>query len=410
MSKSTTFYGQPIFSQLIGLINKGKVEAQAKTHKTDHYCKRFTTFQHLITMLYGVTSGCNSLRELCSGIVSYGDKIGHCKFEYAPKRSTLSDANKRRTWNVFEAVYDDLLKDYLPSLSDSHQQLVIDKKAYAIDSTTIGLFQPIFECVGRNPSNGKRKGGIKSHQKLDLQSGIPIKVYHSNAREHDSLFIQHQDIVKKGEIALFDRAYNNYELFDTWNQNETYFVTRLKSNAKERFIKEFDLPEATPNEILRDAQIALPYKNNQGEHKEAILRLVSYYHEEKNKVYYFLTNLFDLSAQQIADLYKKRWAIELLFKKMKQNFPLQYFYGDNKNAIQVQIWVTLIALLLITIMKRTLTKPWAFSNLISLLQKHLFTYAKFTDFFNNLEHFAMQYVKDKGNRPKSEVQMNLDFT
>ena len=105
MSKSTTFFGQPIFSQLIGLIKKDKVEAQAKTHKTDHYCKRFTTFQHLITMLYGVTSGCNSLRELCSGIVSYGDKISHCKFDYAPKRSTLSDANKRRDCEVFEAVY-----------------------------------------------------------------------------------------------------------------------------------------------------------------------------------------------------------------------------------------------------------------------------------------------------------------
>jgi len=215
-----------------------------------------------------------------------------------------------------------------------------------------------------------------------------------------------QDVVKKGEVALFDKAYNNYELFDTWNQNETYFVTRLKNNAKERFIKEFDLPQATPNEILRDAQIALAYKNEEGEQKEAVLRLVSYYHTEKNKVYYFLTNLFDLPAQQIADLYKKRWAIELLFKKIKQNFPLHYFYGDNKNAIQIQIWVTLIALLLITIMKRRLSKPWAFSNLVSLLEKHLFTYAKFTDFFNNLEDFAKQYVKNKQN---IENQMSLDF-
>lgn len=410
MSKNTIFFGQPIFSQLIGLIKKDKVESQAKTHKTDHYCKRFTTFQHLITMLYGVTSGCNSLRELCSGIVSYGDKISHCKFDYAPKRSTLSDANKRRNCEVFEAVYDDLVKEYLPSLSDSHQQLIIDKKVYAIDSTTISLFQPIFECVGRNPNNGKRKGGIKSHQKLDMQAGIPVKVYHSNAREHDSLFIQHQDVVKKGEVALFDKAYNNYELFDTWNHNDTYFVTRLKSNAKERFIKEFDLPEATPNEILRDAQIALAYKNEQAEQKETVLRLVSYYHAEKNKVYYFLTNLFDLPAQQIALFYKKRWAIELLFKKIKQNFPLQYFYGDNKNAIQIQIWVTLIALLLITIMKRTLSKPWAFSNLVSLLQKHLFTYAKFTDFFNNLEDFAKQYIKSKGNRQDIDNQTSIQFT
>jgi hypothetical protein len=407
MGKSSIFFGQPIFSQMIGLLDNNKISRRTKEHKSDRYCKRFTTFQHLITMLYGVTSGCNSLRELCGGIVSYGNKIEHCKFDYTPRRSTVSDANKRRDCAVFEDIYYDLVDDYLPSLSDSHKQLVIDKKVYAIDSTTISLFQPIFECVGRNSSNGKRKGGIKSHQKLDMQAGIPVKVYHSHAREHDSLFIQHHDVVNKGEVALFDKAYNNYALFDKWNSQDTYFVTRLKNNAKERFIKEYDLLEATPNEVLRDAQIALAYKDEQGEQQEAILRLVSYYHKEKNKVYYFLTNLFDLPAEQRALLYKKRWEVELLFKKIKQNFPLQYFYGDNKNAIQIQIWCSLIALLLITFMKRQLTKPWAFSNLVSLLQKHLFSYVKFTDFFNNVDAFAVEFVKNKG-KPE-ELQEELQF-
>jgi hypothetical protein len=396
VSKSTNFFGQPIFSQMIGLLNKSKITARAEEHKSDHYCKRFSTFQHLITMVYGVTSGCNSLRELCGGIVSYGDKISHCKFDYSPKRSTISDANKRRDCVVFEDIYDDLVKEYLPDLSDSHKQLVIDKKVYAIDSTTIALFQPIFECVGRNPSNGKRKGGIKSHQKLDMQAGIPVKVYHSNAREHDSLFIQKQGVMNKGEVALFDKAYNNYALFDQWNEDEIFFVTRLKNNAKETLLEEFELHEATPDNILRDAKIALKYKDDQGQQKQVELRLVSFYHQEKNKAYYFLTNLFDLPAEQIALLYKKRWEIELLFKKIKQNFPLQYFYGDNQNAIQIQIWCTLIALLLITFMKKKLTRPWSFSNLVSLLQKHLFTYAKFTDFFNNVDGFAKEFVKNKG--------------
>lgn len=407
MGKSTVFFGQPIFSQMIGLLNKGKIRARAKEHKSDHYCKRFSTFQHLITMVYGVTSGCNSLRELCGGIVSYGNKISHCKFDYSPKRSTISDANKRRDCIVFEDIYDDLVKEYLPDLSDSHKQLVIDKKVYAIDSTTIALFQPIFECVGRNPANGKRKGGIKSHQKLDMQAGIPVKVYHSNAREHDSLFIQKEGVIKKGEVALFDKAYNNYALFDQWNKDEIFFVTRLKNNAKEILLKEFELTQATPDNILRDAKIALKYKDNQEKEQQVELRLVSFYHQEKNKAYYFLTNLFDLPAEQIAMLYKKRWEIELLFKKIKQNFPLQYFYGDNQNAIQIQIWCTLIALLLITFMKKQLTKSWSFSNLVSLLQKHLFTYVKFTDFFNNVDGFAKEFVKNKGT--PEEIQGKLHF-
>jgi len=117
---------------------------------------------------------------------------------------------------------------------------------------------------------------------------------------------------------------------------------------------------------------------------------VSYYHKEKNKVYYFLSNLFDLPAEQIALLDKRRWEIELLFKKIKQNFPLQYFYGENKNAIQIQIWCALIALLLISVMKKKLTRAWSFSNLVSLLQKHLFTYVEFTAFFNNIDTFAQE--------------------
>jgi hypothetical protein len=407
MGKSTIFFGQPIFSQMINLLKKSKIKAQALSHKSDHYCKRFSTFQHLITMLYGVTSGCNSLRELCGGIVSYGDKISHCKFDYSPKRSTISDANKRRDCIVFEDIYDDLVKEYLPDLSDSHKQLIIDKKVFAIDSTTISLFQPIFECVGRNPNNGKRKGGIKSHQKLDMQAGIPVKVYHSNAREHDSLFIQKQGVMNKGEVALFDKAYNNYSLFDTWNKEEIYFVTRLKNNAKETLLEEFNLKEATPDTILRDAKIGLKYKDTNGLEKQVELRLVSFYHQEKNKAYYFLTNLFDLPAEQIAMLYKKRWEIELLFKKIKQNFPLQYFYGDNKNAIQIQIWCTLIALLLITVMKKKLTKPWSFSNLVSLLQKHLFSYVNFVDFFNNVDTYAKEFVKNKGK--PDDFQQKIEF-
>ena len=410
MSKSTYFVGQPIFSQLIKLLSVSKINQRTEEHKTDHYCKRFTTYQHLITILYGVTSGCNSLRELCGGIVSYGDKITHCKFTYTPKRSTISDANKRRDCAVYEDIYYDLVKTYLPDLSDSHKQLVIDKKVYAIDSTTISLFQPIFECVGRNPENGKRKGGVKSHQKLDMQSGIPVKVYHSNSREHDSLFIQHKDVANKGDVLLFDKAYNNYKLFDKWNKEGIYFVTRLKNNAKEQFISEFELQEATPDEVLKDSKIALQYKTDNDEERKVILRMVSFYHAEKNKVYYFLTNLFDLPAEQIALLYKKRWEIELLFKKIKQNFPLQYFYGDNKNAIQIQIWCTLIALMLITVMKKKLTKTWSFSNLVSLLQKHLFSYVSFVDFFNNVDSFAKDFIKNKGNSTPNQQKLKLEAT
>lgn len=403
MSKSKLFFGQPMFSQLINLLNASSIDRIVKEHKSDHYYKKFNTFQHLITMSYGIISGCNSLREMCSGIVSYGNKITHCKFTNAPKRSTISDSNSKRTYKVFESIYYDLLKRYSSFLSDSRTGIIDNKKIFAIDSTTFSLFQPIFECVGRKANNGKSKGGIKSHQKLDLEMGIPVKIYNNHACEHDSVFIQNEDFLKENEIGVFDKAYNKYSAFAKWNTQNIFFVTRLKNNAKEELIEEYELDEATPNEILRDAKIKLKYKQDAKE-KEVELRLVSYFDVQKNRCFYFLTNLFDLKPQEIADLYKKRWKVELLFKKIKQNFPLQYFYGENQNAIQIQLWCTLIMLLLITVMQKSLTKKWAFSNLISLLQKHLFTYIKFKDFFDNIETIVNE-IKYYRNDPNIQLEI-----
>lgn len=403
MSKSKHFFGQPIFSQLINLINDTTITQLANEHKSDHYCKKFNTFQHLITMSYGIISGCNSLREMCSGIISYGNKITHCKFTNAPKRSTISDANSKRSYKVFESIYYSLLKKFTPDLSDSRTGMISNKKIFAIDSTTFSLFQPIFECVGRKANSGKSKGGIKSHQKLDLEMGIPVKVYNNHAREHDSVFIQNEDFLKENEIGVFDKAYNKYSAFARWNTQNIFFVTRLKNNAKEELVEEYDLDDATPDEILRDAKIRLKYKEDATE-KEVELRLVSYFDVEKNRCFYFLTNLFDLKPQEIADLYKKRWAVELLFKKIKQNFPLQYFYGESQNAIQIQLWCTLIMLLLITVMQKSLTKRWAFSNLISLMQKHLFTYIKFKDFFDNIETI-IDDIKYDSNAPNYQLEI-----
>lgn len=403
MSKSKHFFGQPIFSQLINLINDATITKLAKEHKSDHYCKKFNTFQHLITMSYGIISGCNSLREMCSGIISYGNKITHCKFTSAPKRSTISDANSKRSYKVFESIYYSLLKKFTPDLSDSRTGMISNKKIFAIDSTTFSLFQPIFECVGRKANSGKSKGGIKSHQKLDLEMGIPVKIYNNHAREHDSVFIQNEDFLKENEIGVFDKAYNKYSAFAKWNTQNIFFVTRLKNNAKEELVEEYDLDDATPDEILRDAKIKLKYKEDNKE-KEVELRLVSYFDVEKSRCFYFLTNLFDLKPQEIADLYKKRWTVELLFKKIKQNFPLQYFYGESQNAVQIQLWCTLIMLLLITVMQKTLTKKWAFSNLISLMQKHLFTYIKFKDFFDNIETI-IDDIKYDSKAPNNQLEI-----
>jgi hypothetical protein len=406
MSKDNYYIGNPIFSQILKILPYEKIRKVAKKHNSDKYIKRCDTVQHLITMLYGVMSGCNSLREVCSGIVSYGDKISHCNLNYAVPRSTLSDANRKRSADVFEEIYQEVLKTILPNLSDSRTKLSKDLKLYAIDSTTISLFQALFECVGRNPQNGKRKGGIKSHQKLDLATGMPVNIWHSDASKHDSVFIHREGVMKPNEIAIMDKAYNNYSAFAKWKEGGVYFVTRLKDNAKETLVRELDLSDSDPNEVLRDAIIKLDYKED-GYEKNVELRLVSYYDTTRDKTFYFLTNIVDMKAYEICEIYKQRWVIELFFKKLKQNFPLTYFYGDNRNAIQIQIWCILIACIMISYIQKLLKKPWSFSNLVSILQKHLFSYVKILDFLENMEHYAKEFIKVKVK--KSVYQPELPF-
>ncbi len=158
--------------------------------------------------------------------------------------------------------------------------MINNRKIFAIDSTTFSLFLPIFECVGRKANNGKSKGGIKSHQKLDLEIGIPVKIYNNHAKEHDSAFIQNENFLKENEVGVFDKAYNKYSAFAQWNTQNIFFITRLKNNAEEELVEEYDLDDATPNEVLRDAKIKLRYKQDAQE-KEVELRLVSYFDTEK---------------------------------------------------------------------------------------------------------------------------------
>ena len=135
---------------------------------------------------------------------------------------------------MFEDIYNAFVKKYLPDLLDSQKQILINEKVYVVDYTTIKLFQPIFDCVGRNFNSGKRKGGLKNHQRLDTQAGIPVKIYHSYATENDSTFIDHKDIMKPNELAVMDKAYNSYQLFDKWNKSNIFFIIRFKNNEQEK--------------------------------------------------------------------------------------------------------------------------------------------------------------------------------
>ena len=160
MGKNTYFFGQSVFGQLISLIDTRMITRNSAKHNADRYIKRFTTKDHLISMLFGVFAKITSLREVSGAMLGLSGKTKHFQLESLPYRSTLSDANKRRTSDVFAGIYNDLLKQYHDLFSDSRIKQIINKQIAIFDSTTISLFQDILKCVGRMPVNGKRKGEI----------------------------------------------------------------------------------------------------------------------------------------------------------------------------------------------------------------------------------------------------------
>jgi len=212
----------------------------------------------------------------------------------------------------------------------------------------------------------------------------PKLIWFSAATTHDKQFLKHLHL-EKGKIAVFDRGYNDYRTFDEFTQNGVFFVTRLKSNASYQQITENDIPDHLDNGVLKDEIIEVDVKENGKYLKKTQLRRIAYWDEENKRCFEFITNLQGMNAEHIALIYKKRWQIELLFKQLKQNFPLKFFLGDNENAIKIQIWCALIVNLLLTVIRKKIKRKWAFSNLASFCRLHLFNYIHLIRFLENPE-------------------------
>jgi len=369
MNKSKNFSGQPIIKQILKFIDRGDIYRTAKRHNSDRYTKKFNTYEHLVTMIFTVISGCSSLREVSSIMLACEGKINHLGLKDFPKRSTFSDANKRRDSAVFSDIYRSIYERYHRYLSDSRPDEPAVKDLRIVDSSTISLFSDILKGAGRNPLNGKKKGGIKMHTMINAMEDVPCLVKFSNAAKHDHTFLKELDL-KKGSFVVFDKGYVDYKQYQRWTSEDVFFVTRQKHNARYNSLEEFDIPDKVDDAILKDERIELYDQKQKAFH----LRRIAFWHEEHQKVYEFITNNYELKADKIADIYKNRWQIEKMFKRLKQNFPLKYFLGDNQNAIEIQIWVSLIIQLIMLVIKRMAERNWAFSNMISVIRYHLMTY------------------------------------
>ena len=370
MSKSSYFIGQPIYSQILKLVNQTKIRSISKNGNHDHYTKKFDGYSHLVILLYGVLMRYDSLREIVIGMLSELHKLQHLGINYLVKRSTLSDANNKRNSSFFRDIYYSLYEEHKGFLSDkqSTEDPSWVKLLHIIDSTTISLFSNILKGAGRNPKNGKKKGGIKVHTVLKADEGVPYKIHFSSAATHDHVLLEKLEL-SNGAFLAMDRAYIDYEFFEQLTGQGVFYVTKMKKNLRYEQQDGVYLVDQFGKVVRYDALIEL--KKDDIVHQS---RLIKYWDENKKKEQVLLTNNFDLHADDIVLIYLRRWQIETLFKQLKQNFPLKYFFGESVNAIESQIWVTLIANLLLSVIKLKVKRKWSFSNLVTMIRQCLMYY------------------------------------
>jgi len=392
MGKNINFSGQPIFNQLIKFLDKREIRKIAQKHAAERYVKKFTTYNHVIVMLFMALEGYHSLRETILGLLANAHKLSHLGLTYLVKRSTFSEANQRRSSKVFEDIYMSVYRKHACSLADSRLSDKDMQRLYIMDSTTITLFKDILRGVGRNPKEGKKKGGIKAHTIIKASENVPCLIRYSEAVRHDHMFLKEVSRLAKGTIITFDKAYVDYAQYEAFSQQSIWYVTRLKSNALYKAREEFDIPDDADSGVLKDEEIILYYgRNKEQEHRS---RRIAYWDSANNRLFEFITNNFELPAEKIALIYKQRWQIELLFKQLKQNFPLKYFLGDNENAIEIQLWSAMLANLLITLIRSKVKRKWAFSNLVSIIRQQLMNYINIYRFLEDPEGSWRQIVNE----------------
>ena len=371
-----------MYGQLIFLLDKAKILRFSRENGGERYVKHFDAWQHLVIMLYAVIKRFDSLREITDSMFPESRKFAHLGISMMPRRSTLSDANARRPESIFEAAYRDLYAAYRDELSSDSRKRQTPKwlsRLQIIDSTTITLFSNlIFKGVGRHPKTGRKKGGIKVHANIHANEGVPSDIKYTSAATNDSFMLKPSNY-SSGDILAIDRAYIDYAKFE----EDTMYMS-------EKGLMEHRVQQVTFTKHVKDGEDIVHHA-----------RIITYVDIKKTraKLVSLLTNDMDMEPEDIVEIYRKRWEIELLFKQLKQNFPLRYFYGESANAIKIQIWVTLIANLLLMVMQKRIRRTWSFSGLATMYRIMLMYYVNPYSFFEAPEKDWLKLLEETEESP-----------
>jgi hypothetical protein len=351
---------------VLTLISRTEFHRDVKELQAERYSKGFSSWDQFVAMLFCQLAQAKSLREITSGLRCCVGKLNHLGMKEAPKRSTLSYANKHRPWPLFERTFYHLLARCQEVAPGKHK-FRFKNKLLSLDASIIDLCAELFDWAKYRST----KGAVKLHLLLDHAGYLPTFALITEGKQHEVRMARELKLAA-GSIIVIDRGYTDYYLFARWSKEGVWFVTRLKQNADYEVIANQEVPQN--RNILKDQIIWLPGAPLQENGDPELLRRIEVRDEKKQEPIVLLTNHLQFGATTIAAIYKDRWQIELFFKALKQNLKVKTFVGTSANALRIQIWTALIAMLLLKYLQFKSRLGWALSNLVALLRWNLFTY------------------------------------
>jgi uncharacterized protein DUF4372/DDE family transposase len=366
-----------LFNQLLQQFPSLEFAALVKKHNAERAAKGFSCRTQLVAMLFCQLAHADSLREICNGLACCTGKLLHLGVSVAPNKSSLAYANERRPAALYEELFYTALGRFRDGrgLGVRKQKFRFKNKLLSLDSTTISLCLTMFPWAKFR----RAKGGVKAHVLLDHDDYLPRYVLITEAKRSDVRMASAFPL-NAGSIVAIDRGYNDYALFAQWTAEEIYFVTRLKDNAAYEVVHECTVP-ANGN-ILSDQLIRFTGEKARKD-CPCLLRRVVVWNAVNEEEIVLLTNHLAFGPTTVAAIYKDRWEIELFFKALKQNLKVKSFVGTSANALRIQIWTALLAMLLLKWLHHLSKAKWSLSNLASMLRMNLFTYRDLTAWLDN---------------------------
>jgi hypothetical protein len=322
-------------------------------------------------MLFCQLGRAHSLREICDGLAGCEGKLKHLGVSEPPKRSTMSYANKHRSWELYRTVFGQLLskcESVVAGKSGGEKKFKFKNKLVSLDSSTITLSLSLYNWAHYQ----RAKGAVKLHMLLDHDGYLPKYAIITDGKKGD-IKIGKLFEFEKGTVVVMDRGYNDYDWFTQLSEKGVFFVTRLKDNALYTEVTE-EARAAEGDKILLDRIITFDNQEADANGEKPKFRMVKAWIDGEHGAFTFVTNNMEFDARTIADIYKDRWAIEAFFKAIKQNLKIKSFLGTSENAVQTQIWTALIAILILRYLQLLSTVKWSLSNLVAMLRQQLLVY------------------------------------